>query len=124
MQYIAGIQEVINNLRLKESAKLTKIAAAVEQTCADVRNHAKSGHERNQGHMNKRYENQTNTLTSSITSGLAKVTDSEVTGIVSSNVEYAAAVEFGTSKSAAYPYMFPALVANKENYKNKLKQAL
>ena len=35
-------------------------------------------------------------------------------GIVGTNVEYASFVEFGTSKQAPQPYLYPALEQNKE----------
>jgi len=50
----------------------------------------------------------TGRLRASITHRVEKTTG-EIAGYVGTNVEYAAAVEFGTSKSAPYPYLFPAL---------------
>lgn len=42
---------------------------------------------------------------------------------VGTNVEYAAAVEFGTSRQAAKPYLFPALNGNKSKILRELAKA-
>lgn len=54
-------------------------------------------------------------------SGNAPVGDAVYIG---SNVEYAPAIEFGTRKSRAYPYLKPAATEHGEEYKELMKQAL
>lgn len=43
---------------------------------------------------------------------------------VGTNVEYAPAVEFGTSKKSANPFLFPAFHSNKNKIINELAKAL
>ena len=124
MRHVFGTQQVINNILRQKDKKLDRIAIAVEKTCVDVANHAKAGHQGNQAHMNKRYRNQTSTLTRSIMPGLESVTFARVIGIVYTNMEYAPAVELGTVRNSPYPFMFPAIVANKDNFKRRVTEAL
>lgn len=46
------------------------------------------------------------------------------TAIISTNVEYAAYVEFGTKKMRKQPYMRPALLLEQQPYMSKIKAAL
>ena len=118
MQYISGTQKAINNLRMQQSKFLRDLGIAVEKTCVDVSNHAKQGHAGNAAHMNKRYQNQTSTLTRSITPELEEVSFRGINGVVYSNMEYASLVE------ARYPYLYPAIITNKDNYAERIKRAL
>lgn len=119
LKNISGLQETMNNLAILGNKKVQAVAVAVEKTCIDVANHAKAGHNTVQAHANHRYINQTGTLTRSITPALQSVTKDEVVGIVHvSNNEYAAFVE------AFYPFMTPALFANSENLKKRVKAAI
>ena len=89
MQYIKGTQKCINNIMIQQSKFLRDIAEATEKTCVGVSNSAKEGHAGNMAHANKRYQNQTTTLTRSITPELKEVSYKGVTGIVYTNMEYA-----------------------------------
>jgi len=62
----------------------------------------------------------TGRLRSSITNRM-EIEDKQLIGIVGTNVEYAPYQEFGTSKMAAHPFLFPALESNKERIKDLLK---
>lgn len=118
MQFIRGTQQVINRLTMEGDKFLAKIGEAVEKTCVDVSNHAKAGHQGNMAHATKRYQNQTSTLTRSITPELKEVSYKGVKGIVFTNMEYALYVEL------KYPFLYPAMMANKKNYEDRLKRAL
>lgn len=122
-RYVTGTQQIINRLMMERDRMLRAIGRAVEATCVDISNHAKAGHAGNQAHMNDRYRNQTSTLTRSITPELEKVSRTEVVGVVYSNVEYAAFVEIGTSENRPYPYLYPALLANKDSFKRRMMHA-
>ena len=124
MKYVFGTQTVINNLMRQKDKRLDRIAVAVEKTCVDVANHAKAGHAGNQAHMSNRYRNQTSTLTRSIMPELESVSYNAVVGIVYSNVEYAAMVELGTAKHKPYPYLYPAIVASKDTFTRRIKEAM
>jgi len=117
MRSVGGTQEVINNIMMKRNQLLTQVGEAVEKSAVEVAIHAQSEHQRGQGHGKGRYENQTTTLTRSIMPKLTKVDYNEVEAIVFTNVEYAAHVE------AIYPYMWPAIVANRDNFIRRLKKA-
>ena len=119
MQFIKGTQTVINNLFMEQSKFLKRIGEAVEKTCVSVSNDAKKGHAGNMAHASKRYQNQTTNLTRAITPELKEVSYKGVKGIVhTAGVEYALPVEM------KYPYLYPALAGNKDNYKDRLKKAL
>jgi len=119
MQYIAGSQKVINNIRMHQSKFLRDLGEAVERTCVDISNSAKEGHAGNMAHANKRYQNQTSTLTRSITPQLEDVSFTKgVSGVVFTNMEYAPLVE------VRYPFMYPAKVANEKKFKERVARAL
>ncbi len=63
----------------------------------------------------------TGRLRNSITHRLETETG-QIIGIVGTNVEYASFQEFGTSKMAAQPFLFPALEANRDKIKDTLKE--
>lgn len=63
----------------------------------------------------------TGTLRRSINTSIE---NSGMTGIVSTNIEYAIHVEFGTSRQTAQPYMTPAYAQNKDKYAEDMKAAL
>lgn len=132
MKRVTGTQEVINNIMMQKNAMLKNAGEAVEKTCVDISNHAKANHSGNMAHANKRYQNRTMQLTHSITPELIKVDFKQVHGIVhTSSVEYAAAVELGVACNVRtglpnnpYPYLGPALFANKETLKDRLANIL
>jgi len=117
MRSVGGTQEIINNLMMHRSKLLRRVGEAVEKSAVDVANGAKADHQRGQGHGMGRYENQATTLTRSITPKLTKVNFDEAEAIIFTNVEYAARVE------AIYPYLWPAMVANQEKFKRRVKEA-
>jgi len=109
--YVIGAEQIIMNLNRARIIWLGKIADAVEKSCVDGANHAKAGHAGIVSHANHRFMSQTENLVNSIDQGLSKVSINEVEGFISSNMEYAPMIEFGTSKMwFSYPFLFPALV--------------
>lgn len=65
----------------------------------------------------------TGTLRASITHRVEEE-GAETVGYVGTNVEYAKPLEFGTSRMAARPFLYPALAANRENIVNAIKDEL
>ncbi len=120
---ISGAKKIANNILIQKNAMLAKVAVAVEKTAVDVSNHAKANHVEGIAHSQGRFERDSGVLVRSITPELETVSFEEVTAVVFTNVEYAIPVEFGTSKTRAYPFMFPALVENQENLKKRLAEA-
>lgn len=123
MQYIAGVQKVLNNLAIQKLDTLRRVADAVDQSALKVANHAKAGHEGAMAHADQRYQNKTGTLTRSITPELTKASQQMVEAQIFSNIEYAPNVELGTGKTRPYPFLFPALQANQGDFKTRVAKA-
>ena len=120
---ISGAKKIANNIMIQKHAMLGRIAVAVEKTAVDTANHAKANHVRGSAHGKGRFEVDTGTLVRSITQELETVNFKEVTAVVFTNIDYAIPVEFGTSKTRAYPFMFPALIANQRNLVERVARA-
>jgi len=128
-KFVTGTEEVAGNLAMAKHGVLIETIKAVEQTCVDVTNDAKAGHDSNMAHANQRYRNRTGNLTASI--GPPKIVEANfnrVHGIVPAGQEYAVFVEFGiacnvrTGKpNRPYPFISPALFTNRETLAKRLK---
>ena len=118
-KYATGAEEMEANIRKLTAISIQAVTAAVEITCVGVMNDGKANHVANQAHMIGRYQNITGNLTASIgPPKIVEANEKRVHGIVPVGMEYAAAVEFGTSinvltggSNKPYPYMQPALLA-------------
>lgn len=131
MRFVTGQQEMQNNLMMQRDKTTAKVGEAVERTCVDVANHAKAGHEGNMAHTSQRYRNRTSNLTNGIMPELLEVSFRRAHGIVFSGMDYSAFVEFGTSVNVRtgrpnrpYPFLTPALLANKEILAQRLKNIM
>lgn len=120
---ISGAKRIANNILAAQNKILGRVAVAVEKTAVDVSNHAKDNHERNSAHSKGRFETQSGILGKSITPDMEKVNFEEVVAVVFTNVDYAIPVEFGGGGRRAYPFMFPALIANQGNLLRRLAEA-
>jgi len=125
MSGVTGTQEVLNNLLREKSRILDGIADACEKTGMDVVNHARDNHEQN-AHAIQRFVSRHggHGLVGSIQPGALVVTPDEVRQEVVATMEYAAMVELGTSKSHAYPFMYPALIATAQKFLSRLQKVL
>lgn len=111
MNYVIGAEQIVMNLNRARILWLGKIADAVEKSLVDGANHAKAGHIATVAHANQRYRNITSNLTKNTFTQMTKISVNRVTGEIYNTMEYAPAVEFGSSKTwFAYPFLFPALV--------------
>lgn len=145
---ILGHQKVLNRLMIQRSKLLARTAIAVEKTAIDVSNHAKANHEsggsasmlnddiafaeafggfgdfgsRSAETSGLRYVNRTGHLTRSITPELTNVSFEEVVAQVFTNVEYAPNVELGTSRTRAFPFLFPALASSRKVFEKRMKE--
>lgn len=117
MKFIGGMEAVEAALKKYEHTLVGRVAEALEKGAVLVANDAKKDHERGRGHRKERYENQTTTLTRSITPELIKVTSEEVLAEVFTSLEYAYWVE------ARYPYLVPALHKNRGRINELVKKA-
>jgi hypothetical protein len=99
------------------------LITAMEMSQNLVRDHAQANHKKapppQMGHPDDRYYDRTARLTNSIRAEKVKIERDIITGNVLAGtpglVEYAAAVELGTSWSRAYPFLGPALSENEKN---------
>ena len=115
---IAGEERIKAQLFAYGTKKLARIAEAVEESGVVVANHAKANHIQGQAHAQERYENQTDLLTTSITTDLVTANDEEITAEVWTNVEYAWFVE------ASHPYMFVALHESRDDFQHRVSEAM
>ncbi len=123
--YVIGAEQIIMNLNRARIKWLGKIADAVEKSCVDAANHAKAGHIGIVSHANHRYMNRTTHLTKATFPRMTKVSVNEVSGEIYNTMEYAPAIEFGTSNMwFSYPFMFPALVHIQPILRARLEMAI
>lgn len=118
MRHVAGAKETVAELNAARDAVLGAVAEALEKTAVRVATHARSGHESDMAHAEGRYQNQTTTLTRSIQSRLTRADYQAVEAEALSNIEYAEHVE------GLYPFMLPALQANREVFVRELTKAI
>lgn len=95
--------------------------AAIQVAQNLVRDHAKANHKApppEGSHPDERYYDRSGRLTNSIRADKVKAERGKIQADVLAGtpglVEYAAAVEFGTSRSRAYPFLGPALSVNEK----------
>ena len=104
---VEGMGNLLKNINVLKDATLTAQAAGMASVTIDVANHAKQNHP---------FQNRTENLENSIHPLPVELEkDSVIVGAVKAGMEYAEYVEFGTSKSAPYPYLVPAKEANAKN---------
>lgn len=103
---IDGLNDLLRNIDVLKDTVLTAQAAGMAQVSIDVAEYAKANHP---------FQNRTYNLENSIQPLPVEVEDNIVVGAVEAGMEYAPWVEFGTSKSAPYPFLNPAKEANKQN---------
>lgn len=109
-----GINDLLKNINVLQDAVVTSVTAGVAAVSVDVANYAKENHP---------FANRTGNLEASIHPLPVEQSGDVITGTVKAGMEYAAFVEFGTARSAPYPYMQPALEANRDNAIETLAKA-
>ena len=107
-----GLNDLLRNIDVLKDTVVTAQAAGMAQVCIDVADYAKTNHP---------FQNRTCNLENSIQPEPVEIEDNVITGTVRAGTEYAAYVEYGTAKSAAFPYMEPAKEGNKQNLIDTLK---
>jgi HK97 gp10 family phage protein len=110
-----GMNDLLKNIDIYKNNVITGVAAGVAAVCVDVANHAK---------INHAFTNRTYNLENAIEPVPVKINGNMVEGAVKDSMFYAFWVEFGTSRSAPYPYMSPAIEANKKNLHNTIQAAI
>lgn len=105
---ILGIPEVIKNFGEYQSRVLQAAVTATQMSQARIVNQARSNHP---------YQDRSGNLTNSIQAGDIEISEIGVTAFVEARMEYASFVEFGTSRSRAYPFLTPAMLAEYPRFK-------
>lgn len=107
---VDGMNNLLRNIDILKDTVVTAQAAGMAKVCIDVANYAKENHS---------FQNRTENLENSIQPQPVEIENGCITGTViatgKAGMNYAAYVEFGTAKSAPYPFMTPAVEANKGN---------
>lgn len=136
---VEGTQEVAANILAAKDKTFAKVLRAVETSAIHMTKHAAAGHERGSNpHARDRFETQTANLVNSLMPGgpgaqqmkWDKITEDEIVGLFGVNqaapgnpMEYALHVEFGTRRSRAYPFIWPAVAANLADFKRRVAAA-
>lgn len=104
---IDGMNDLLKNVDLLKNNTINGHVAGMALVTVDVANYAKENHP---------FQNRTENLENSIHPLPVELgKDNVIIGAVQAGMEYAPHVEFGTSKSAPYPYLTPAKEANAKN---------
>jgi hypothetical protein len=123
-QEVWGMSELLAKIDDTTDELVRRVVEGTEKSAVDVQNHAKAHHEPGFAHAVGRYENDTVQLTNSITPGDPVKKGDEIVVEVAANKEYAANVELGGARRRAYPFMLPALMANKKKFKERLRESI
>lgn len=116
MVSIGGQDEVNKNIRRVSDELFERIINHVGATGDKVANHAKADHTAGFAHAVGRYANRTTNLTNSISAQMTRADRARVESIAFAAREYAPLVELGGNGRRAYPFMFPALVSEQQNF--------
>lgn len=120
-QFVTGVSKILAQLTGIRDSVRKQVIEVVEKNAVRVANHAKEKHGKGFAHAIGRYENQTTNLTNDIRAHNAQVVGNVVEASIATNKEYAPRVEFGTSRTKAYPFMGPALHAIEPRYLAELR---
>ncbi|KAA0957696.1 HK97 gp10 family phage protein [Planococcus sp. ANT_H30] len=110
MVEIEGLDRFIRTMQSISDSLESSVKQVVSQTALQLESDAKRLVPVDTGHLRR-------SIATSLESG-------GMSAMVSTNVEYALAVEFGTSRQAAKPYMTPAHARSKTKYIEDMKAAL
>lgn len=113
-----GLNDLLRNIDTLKDTVLTAQAAGMAQVSIDVANYAKQNHS---------FQNRTENLENSIGPLPVEIENGTVVGTViatgKAGMNYAAYVEYGTARSAPYPFMTPAVEANKQHLRDVIAAA-
>jgi len=127
---ITGDKEVIRKILSLKSRTFKRVTEAVEKTAVRMANHAKAGHEHGGNpHAQNRYENQTSNLTNSISPGGAnpmqfeRMDEDMIIGLFGVNEQLSAVMEYAADVEERYPFIWPAAVANMDQFEKDIQAA-
>lgn len=105
---VEGINDLLRNIASFKDVGVVAAASAMATVTTETASQAQQNHS---------FQNRTGNLEASIQPLPVEVTGAQVEGFVRAGMEYAPYVEFGTSRSAPYPFLRPAVEANQERLK-------
>jgi len=108
-----NVEAVVINLKKFDRTRIDRVAKAVRMTMDVVARYAKKTHP---------YDDKSQNLTKSISSGKLEVNTNDITGLVTANTEYAEYVE--RRWNGRFAYLGPALKANESYFHKLVKKAL
>lgn len=109
---LEGIEKLNKVFTSADDIMKEAVKAGLFKVSQEVAQYAKSNHP---------YQNQTGNLEASTIAKPVEVEDGKLVGVVQAGMEYAPYVEYGTSRSAPYPFLTPAVQANQTNLTNTVK---
>ncbi|MDT8901167.1 HK97-gp10 family putative phage morphogenesis protein [Anaeroselena agilis] len=112
---VEGFSDLLRNIKAFGSAAEAGAVAAMATVTGEIAEYAQANHS---------FQNRTGNLEASIHPLPVEKEGEQIVGAVKAGMEYAAHVEFGTSRSAPYPYLVPAVEANKQNLLDTTAAAL
>ena len=111
---VTGDKEVMRKIKILAEKNIDALKDVMFKSVFVIEKRSKTEHT---------YITRTNRLESSMTSEVKKE-GKGYKGSTGTNVFYAPHVEFGTSKSAAYPFLFPAMKNSKADIIKFLERAI
>ena len=112
---VEGINDLLRNIANFKDVGTLAAASAMAVVTKETATNAQQNHS---------FQNRTGNLEASIQPLPVEVAGSQVEGFVRAGMEYAPFVEFGTSRSAPYPFLRPAVEANQERLKTVTAEAV
>ncbi len=130
---VVGSTEVAATLLGMKDKTLRRVMEAIEKTAVRMASSARAGHEHGSNpHSRDRYENQTNNLTSSLFPGgpngqpmkWQEITEDRIVGLFGvAEMAPGTPMQYAEYVEEKYPFIWPAVVANMEGFKNELAKA-
>lgn len=112
---VLGREQLVQNLSRWRESLVERIVTHTEIVQAQVVDFAKANHP---------YTDRTENLTNSIQPGRIVVQDDVITAEVAARQEYAAFVEFGTSRARPFPFLAPAIAAHAGEFRKRIQRVV
>lgn len=112
---VEGLNDLLKNIDVLKDNERTAVAAALGVVSQEIAQYAQQNHA---------FNNRTGNLEASIQALPIEEEAGQPVSGVKAGMEYAPYVEFGTSRSAPYPFLVPAVEANKQNLLDTVAKAV
>lgn len=120
---VVGMEKLAKNLSSYSDNVVKAVVSGCQLTQAQIVNHARANHSKD-AHSSGRFisHHGGNGLVGSIQPGQIEISDEDVTAEIIARQPYASFVEEGTSRSKAYPYLEPAVQANRKAFSENIRR--